>query len=227
MSQKQLELFQNFSEGLAELPSALNRLGKLAGKQDDARRQVVLVLNRLGDALKAAGDHVTVALSEQIVGYQEASTGTVKDLRSFYSKASIALRREALSKRLKRGRVCAELHVLFDQYGRPATGPALGGQSAADWLRGLFGKSSKMKNALGLLWEGEKEYLYEIASFLQDAADDAEMLTKPKLRKAELLQGGEALTAKLREKRSAVQSGAARVEKRVEKTIEALIGKLT
>ena len=65
----ELELFKSFSNGFAELPKTFDRVGKLANKQEDIRREIVLVIHRLGDALKAAGDHITVAISEQKVGF--------------------------------------------------------------------------------------------------------------------------------------------------------------
>ena len=221
-----MEIFERFIKAFKQLPNTLKQVQILADKQAETRREVVSVLNRLRDTLTAAGDQVSVVLSEQIVGFQIVSNQPVKKIRVFFQDASMQMRRESISERLKKGHVCHELHVLFDEYGRPSTDVSTGAQPVTEWLRMLFGRSTKMRDALFLLWEGEKYYLDFIEEFLQVAADKAERLGKQGIRRADLINEGEKLVEMLREKRSIIRSETRAVEDQVEHCIKLLVDKL-
>lgn len=217
-------LYQAFAEGLADLPAALETVPKLAREQTDTRRAIIAVLNRLGDALEGAGDQVNVALSEQILGFQEVSSSAAAEIQAFLRKCSRQLRGNAIGERLKKGHVCHELHALYDEYGHFAAGASVSGQGASDWLRTLFGKSTKMRDALGRLMGGEQEYLRDMTRFLQDVADEAEMIAGSRLEKDELLKQCECLVEKLRKKRVVIRASSNQLQEQVDATIKLLVG---
>lgn len=175
-------------------------------KQADTRQGVIQTVHEMCDALQLACDLISKEISSSILEFNGLRKGNGELLNGYFTRTAFKFSSEALRQLLHEGKVCGELHALGDRFKQPLTDVTTGGVSLWENVKAFFSRSTSMSIALEGLYEGERNYLYNLSDFLFEIRDRAEAATSLDLDDVEgLRSAGEQLVGLMREKRQVLQ----------------------
>jgi len=191
---------------VANKSSEIANIIKKGDEQADTRRGAIQTINEMCDALQLACDLISRELSSSIIEFSQVRNGTEVDLRGFFERAAIKVSQSSLRVLLHDGKVCGELHALYDRFTQPFSNVTTGGVPFWENVKTFFARSNAMSMALSGLHAGEMTYLQDFGSFLNEIRDSAEKaLLIPWENISEVQQAGEQLIILMRQKRQDMQ----------------------
>ena len=148
--------------------AGIKELGKLSAAQAGTRGGVIRLLDELTDTLQLACDLVSKEMSTTLAEYNELRGGTDRMRGSFLGRVAVRYSEPSLWILLHEGKVCGQLHTLADRFETPFSKEVLTSIPAWEAIATFFTRTNTMSQALGRLRDGEREYLRDIARFLDD-----------------------------------------------------------
>ena len=202
-----LDMTKDAFSDVAGKVSEIANIIKKGDEQADTRRGAIQTINEMCDALQLACDLISRELSSSIIEFSQLRNGKEEALRGYFERVAIKFGEPSLRILLHEGKVCVELHALYDRFRQPFSNVTTGGVSFWENVKTFFTRSSAMSMALDGLHSGEMHYLRDFASFLDVIRDNAEKnLSIPFGNYGNLQQAGEELAVLMREKRQDMQN---------------------
>lgn len=200
----------------ANAGKAVEALSELIKEQPETRDNVVETILEMTAALQTACDTVCFEISKSM---RELSRASSKATRC-EAVATIAttLSKEALLKKLKAAKVCADIKKLGKRFSDPLSKETRGALSIGNWLRTAFQRSNKMTSFLDELYWDEKRYIDDFRRDLSYVVLKAEEGIKSKNGASECA----ALRNALAKIRKDIQKRFTKLEKKAERCMDAL-----
>ncbi len=207
---------------VTELAPSLKKAIELGEFQGETRDGVIQTINEMSDALQLASDLIGKELSASITEFNRLRSDKEDVLRGYFERLAAKLSEPSLRLLLHEGHVCAELHKLGDRF-EWLSPQAMTGLSAWEAVKVFFNRASTMSHVLHGLIEGERDYLRDFASFLDDVRNQAEVATGvPPGSEDFLRQKGDELIHLMRQKRQALNDESVKIRQAADKAILAL-----
>lgn len=193
---------------LSEISDEVSEIGKIikeGNEQANVRKGSIQTIHEMCDALQLACDLISKELSSSIIEFNSLRKENEEVLRGYFERTAFKFCHESLRLLLHEGKVCGELHALGDRFKQPFTDVTTGGVSFWENVKAFFMRSNSMSIALGGLYEGEMNYLYNMSHYLYEIRDRAEIATSLTDDVEALRDAGEELIALMRDKRQVLQ----------------------
>lgn len=195
------------AHGLKELKDEIPNIQKAiqqGEKQAETRDGIIDTINEMCDALQLACDLISSEVSKCLIDFNQVNRDSVESLKGFFERTATKFSDPALRVLLHDGKVCGQLHALGDRFCQPFSNESTGALSFWENIRTLLTRSNAMSDALNGLHEGELHYLQSIQDFLREINNMAETTALSAAPLDQMVKEGEALCARLREKREAL-----------------------
>lgn len=208
--QENIKYLEQTSDAFMDIANKVSDISEIIEKGDeqaDVRKGAIQTINEMCDSLRLACDLISRELSSSVVEFHQVRTKNEPALRGYFERVAIKLTEPSIRILLHEGKVCGELHALYDRFSQPFSNATTGGVSFWENVKTFFTRSNSMSVALNGLREGEAEYLRNFSSFLDEIRNKAESaLSRPWGDLESLRQDGEEIASLMRQKRETLQN---------------------
>lgn len=223
MSRSVLDATRQALEDVTNLGPDLKKAIDLGKEQATTRDGVIRTINEMADALQLACDLIAKELSSSIIEFHAQLSEGEECLRGCHERLAARVSEPSLRLLLHEGRVCGELHKIGDRFETPFSPESVAGLSFWENVKSFFTRSSVMSQELHGLIEGERMYLQDFSSFLDDvrvAAEEA--IAVPWGSQNELKSKTASMIGLIREKRQSLLKKALEVREAANRAIGTL-----
>ncbi len=185
-----------FSE-LSDFVKDVDDVVQKGEEQANTRRDIILIIHQMSDALQLAVDLISAKLSKSIIEYNGLKIDDELELRGFLERTSFNFSAPALRKLLHDGKVCGELHALSDKFKQPFSRATMSSLGLTEYVKTFFLRSNRMRDAVEGLYQGEIDFIRDIITFMED------LITRVEISSTSF--DGEELADLMRNKRLVIQ----------------------
>ena len=223
MSSSVLDSTKNALKDVASLGSDLKKAIDLGKEQATTREGVIQTINEMSDALQVASDLIAKELSSSITEFHAQPGGGEAQLRGCFERLALRVSEPSLRLLLHEGRVCGALHKIGDRFETPFSPESVAALSFWQSIRTFFTRSSMMSQVLHGLIEGERDYLRDFSSFLEEIRiGSEEALAVQWGNEVELKKKTASMISLIREKRKSLLNKALEVRDAADAVIDEL-----